>query len=505
LNVQRLGGPLAAAAAGAIAVAGFGDLPLLPLPILALAALCALWLRTPTPRRAAFVGFAFGAGFFLTGVSWVYVSLHDFGMMPAPLAGLATVLFCLYLALFPAATGYLQARFRAGPATRVLLVVPALWAVTEWLRGWLLTGFPWLNVGYSQVDGPLAGLLPLVGVYGVSFATLVIAGAVALTITRVRAAILHGAIAVAVVVIAAIAGGQAVFTQPVGSPVTVALLQGNVPQELKFVPGRFEATLQTYTALADRTQAKLIVFPETAIPRFLHQVDPAYLERLAAIARRNGGDALVGVPMRRDEGYYNAVLTLGTSPQQGYAKSHLVPFGEFVPPGFGWIVNVLQIPLSDFARGAADAKPLAIAGERVAPNICYEDAFGEEIIRQLPEATLLANVSNVAWFGDSLAPAQHLRISRARSIETGRYMLRATNTGVTAIIDDRGRVAARLPMFTEGVLEGTAQGRTGATPYVVLGNRGMLGMVVLALLAAVLIDHRRRLRGRGNANIRSGV
>ena len=503
--MRRLRGPLAAAAAGAIAVTGFGDLAVFPVPIAALAVLCALWLRAPTPRRAALVGFAFGAGFFLTGVSWVYVSLHDFGMMPAPLAGLATVLFCLYLSLFPAATGALQARFRAGPATRVLLVVPALWALTEWLRGWLFTGFPWLNVGYAQIDGPLAGLLPLVGVYGAGFATLVIAGGLALVATRARAALLPGAMAIAVVFAAGFAGSRIAFTQPAGSPVSVALLQGNVPQELKFVPGRFEATLQTYTTLAERTQAKLIVLPETAIPRFLHQVDPAYLDRFAAIAKRNGGDVLVGVPMRREEGYYNAVLTLGTSAQQGYAKSHLVPFGEFVPPGFGWIVNVLQIPLSDFERGAADAKPLAIAGERVAPNICYEDAFGEEIIRQLPEATLLANVSNVAWFGDSLAPAQHLRISRARSIETGRYMLRATNTGVTAIIDDRGRVTGRLPTFTEGVLEGTAQGRSGATPYVVLGNRGMLGIVVLALLAAVLLDRRRRLHGRVNADVRPGV
>ena len=248
-------------------------------------------------------------------------------------------------------------------------------------------------MGYSQIDGPLAGLLPLVGVYGTGFATVAVAGALALFATRSRAAVVRGAAGIAVIAVAAIAGGQAGFTQATGAPVTVALLQGNVPQELKFVPGRFEATLKTYTALAEGTQAKLIVFPETAIPRFLHQVDPVYIERLAAIAKRNGGDALVGVPLRREEGYYNAVLTLGTSAQQGYAKSHLVPFGEFVPPGFKWVVNVLQIPLSDFARGAADAKPLAIAGERVAPNICYEDAFGEEIIRQLPEATLLVNVS----------------------------------------------------------------------------------------------------------------
>jgi apolipoprotein N-acyltransferase len=476
--------------AGALAVAGFGDLPLVPVPLAALAALVWLWSREAAPRRAALIGFCFGAGLFLAGVSWVYVSLHTFGMMPAPLAALATLLFCLYLALFPAAVGWLQARFDAAPAVRLLLVIPALWMLAEWLRGWLFTGFPWLAFGYSQIGGPLDGLFPLVGVYGVSFATAVIAGAFALAARREPRTTAIGAASVVALVVASYAGGAVEWTRPAGPPITVALLQGNVPQALKFVPGRFESTLKTYADLAERTQAKLVVFPETAIPRFLHQVNPAYLEWLGILARRNDGDALVGVPVQDEHGYYNAVVTVGKSAPQRYAKSHLVPFGEFVPPGFGWIVNVLQIPLSDFNRGAPDARPLAIAGQRVAPNICYEDAFGEEIIRQLPEATLLVNVSNVAWFGDSLAPAQHLRISRARSLETGRYMLRATNTGVTAIIDDRGRVAARLPNFTEGVLEGGAQGREGATPYVRTGNLSMLAVAIAALLVAFALRRR---------------
>ena len=207
------------------------------------------------------------------------------------------------------------------------------------------------------------------------------------------------------------------------------------------------------------------MLPETAIPRFLDDVDPAYLETLTAPVAARGGDMLIGVPLLdRSRRYYNAVVSFGASPQQAYAKSHLVPFGEFVPTGFGWLVAMMRIPLGEFARGAADQQPLAVAGQRVAVNICYEDAFGEEIIRQLPAATLLANVSNVAWFGDSLAPAQHLRISRMRAVETGRYMLRATNTGVTAIVAPDGSVAGRLPSFTEGVLEGRVQGRTGATP-----------------------------------------
>jgi apolipoprotein N-acyltransferase len=481
--LRGAGAPLAAAAAGAVAVAGFGDLPLAPLPILCLAVLGWLWMRAPTPRAAAALGFVFGAAHFLAGVSWVYVSLHDFGMMPAPLAAVATLLFCLYLALFPAAVGWLQARIGGAHAARLLVAIPALWTLTEWVRGWLFTGFPWLAMGYSQIGGPLEGLLPVVGVYGATFAAALVAGALVLALRReLRGAALGLAVVVALGAAGA-AGSRIEWTRANGEPVSVALLQGNVPQELKFVPGRFEQTLKTYLALAEGTRARLIVLPETAIPRLLHQVDAAYLERFAAIARRNGGDVLVGVPLRDAGGYYNAVVTLGTAATQRYAKSHLVPFGEFVPPGFGWIVNVLQIPMSDFARGNGASRPLDIAGERVAPNVCYEDAFGEEIIRQLPDATLLANVSNVAWFGDSLAPAQHLRISRARALETGRYMLRATNTGVTAIIDDRGRVAARLPTFTEGVLEGNAQGRTGATPYVRSGNWPILAISVAALAA----------------------
>ena len=261
------------------------------------------------------------------------------------------------------------------------------------------------------------------------------------------------------------------WTTPRGDPVSVALLQGNIPQSLKFVPGRYQSTLATYARLAESTDARLVVMPETAIPRFLEAVDPEYLERLRRRAAAVDGDVLVGVPMRDTRGrYYNAVVSIGASPRQAYAKDHLVPFGEFIPPGFGWVLTILKIPLSDFSAGGAQQEPLVVAGQRVAVNVCYEDAFGEEIIRQLPEATLLANVSNVAWFGDSLAPAQHLRISRMRALETGRPMLRATNTGVTAIVDAQGKVLARLPQFTEGVLSGEVQGRTGATPYVLAGN-----------------------------------
>jgi apolipoprotein N-acyltransferase len=477
--------------AGATSVAGYGDWPLFPLPLAAMAVLAWLWSGATRPREAAAIGYAFGAGLFLVGVSWVYVSLHDFGMMPAPLAALATLLFCLYLALFPAAVGWLQARLSTSRALRALLVFPALWAIAEWLRGWLFTGFPWLTLGYSQVGAPLEGFFPVIGVFGVSFAACVVAGALSLLAGRDGKPALGAAIAV-VLLAAGFGLARVAWTTPEASPITVALLQGNVPQEMKFVPGRFEATIEAYAKLAEASRARLIVMPETAVPRFLDMVNPDYLDRLEQLGRRNDGHVLVGAPYRDRAGYYNAVVAFGASPPQIYAKSHLVPFGEFIPPGFGWVLNVLQIPMSDFSRGPTDGQPLRAAGERVAVNVCYEDAFGEEIIRQLPAATLLVNVSNVAWFGDSLAPEQHLRISRARSLETGRYMLRATNTGVTAIIDARGRVQARLPAFTEGRLEGEARGHTGATPYVRVGNAGVLAVALAALAVGVLAGRRGR-------------
>ena len=481
---------------GAVAITGFGNWHLFYLPLGALTVMVWLWLRAGSAREAASLGFAFGAALFLGGVSWVYVSLHDFGMMPAPLAALATLLFCLFLALYPTAVGYLQARIGGTPTVRALVLIPALWALAEWLRSWIFTGFPWLSLGYSQLDSPLAGYAPVAGVFGVSFLAALAAGCIALLVRRERPAWLGLGLLAAIA-----AGGFALakvsWTAPHGDPVSVGLLQGNIPLSLKFVPGRYQSTLATYARLAESTDARLVVMPETAIPRFLEAVDPSYLERLRVHAAQRNGDMIVGVPIRDTRGRaYNAVISIGSSPSQIYAKSHLVPFGEFIPPGFGWVIAILKIPLSDFSPGGTDQRPLAVAGQRVAVNICYEDAFGEEIIQQLPEATLLANVSNVAWFGDSLAPAQHLRISRMRALETGRWMLRATNTGVTAIVDSRGDVIARLPTFTEGVLNGKAQGRSGATPYVLAGNYPIVILSLLCIGAGIFSAQRRRMRSQ---------
>jgi apolipoprotein N-acyltransferase len=441
------------------------------------------------PGRCAWLGYWFGLGLYLAGASWVYVSLHQFGGMPVAIAGIATAGYCAFLALFPAAAGWLQARVPASPAARACLLIPAAWVLFEWMLSWILTGFPWLALGYAAPGWPLAGYGPLGGVYAISFVAVSIAGMLWLIAQR------RPYFLIPVVVLVGTGEGlrHVRWTEPVGEPVTAALLQGNIEQEMKFRPERAPRILETYARLAEESRARLIVFPETALPAFLDRIDPAYLARLEAAAKRNQGDLLLGVPIRGKGEYavgeyFNSVVSLGSSPRQAYHKVHLVPFGEFIPPGFGWVLRWLSIPLSDFSRGAPEQPPLAVAGQRVAVNVCYEDAFGAEIARALPEATLLVNVSNVAWFGDSIAPAQHLGIARLRAIETGRMHLTATNTGITAAIDRDGRVLARVPQFTEARLEVRAQGYSGATPYVRLRDWPIvlfsLGILVIAIIRA---------------------
>ena len=489
--LRRPGRAALALAAGAASLLGFSPTDLFWVWLAAATVLVHLWVSADSPRAAAWSGFWFGLGLFGSGVSWVYVSITQFGGMAAPLAILATLGFCAYLALFPALAGWLQARWRTTEAIRACIVIPAVWTFTDWLRGWLLTGFPWLAPGYTAIDTPLAGFGPLSGVHAMTLSALACAGLL-WCVTRRRSR--WPALAVLAALFGAGAGLRTIeWTEPAGAPVSASLLQGNIPQAIKFSPERYAHMLETYARLAEASHARLIVLPETAVPRYLDRVDPRYLARLESVARRNGGDLLLGVPTRSaTQDAYNSVVSLGTSPRQSYHKVHLVPFGEFVPPGFGWVVRVLSIPMSDFSSGESAQPPLAVAGQRVAINICYEDAFPEEIARRAADATLLVNVSNVAWFGDSLAPGQHLQIARMRSLELGRATLTTANTGITAAIDRDGRVIARLPQFVEAALDVAAPVYTGATPYARAGD--MLALVAILLLLAVA-----RLASHGSA------
>lgn len=438
------------------------------------AALFALLRQGKSPKEAAGLSFAFGMGFFLAGVSWVYVSLSVFGGMQWWLAGLAAFLFCAVLALCYALAGWLYKRWEPATFWQQAIYFAALIAAVDWLRGWLFTGFPWLALGYSQTPpSPLAGFAPLIGVYGLSLLVALLA-AFAL---RWR----WGLTALLLVLSLGAGLQRVVWTTPVGQPVTVALVQGNVPQDMKFQPGNFVRTLSLYLDLVARHPAQLIVLPETAIPAFYGQLPADYIAALKSAAQAGGGDVVFGTLTGEGDNYWNSAVSLGVSPSQIYSKSHLVPFGEMIPPGFSWFLQVSNIPMSAFTRGSEKQVPLAVAGQHVAVNICYEDVFGEEIIRALPQAGILANLSNTAWFGDSLAQPQHLQISRMRALETGRPMLRATNTGMTAIIAPDGKVQSALPPFTLGVLKGEVRAHKGMTPYARFGNWPALMLIMLLI------------------------
>lgn len=477
---------------GGLAALAFAPVGWLALIFLCLAGLLLLIDRA-SPRRAFLLGWLFGLGLFGMGVSWVYVSMAVYGGMPSWLAAFAVFLFCGVLALFPAVAAWAAVRYSGPGLFRALLVFPLMWTGTEWVRGWLFTGFPWLVAGYAQAPhGPLAGFAPIVGVYGVSWLGVLCAGALVWLLRAIR---LPGKwIAPLAALVLLLGAGEVLkqvdWTTPTGKPVSVALVQGNIPQSLKWQPAQASRTLADYADHVRASRAQLIVLPETAFPVFYEDLRPSYLAELRGLARERGADILAGVPTGDLAGdYFNSVASIGEESPQFYHKHHLVAFGEFVPPGFGWIVKVLHIPLSDFARGGKDQPPLKAAGQKVAVNICYEDVFGEEIIRPLPEATLLVNVTNDAWFGESLAGWQHAQMSQMRALEAGRYMLRATNTGVTAIIDEKGRVVSALPEFVTATLTGEAQGFEGMTPYARWGNAPVV-LLMLVLLAVIALRQR---------------
>ena len=475
-------------AAGVAAFAPLGGFPVAWLTLGGLYALLGPLADKRGPARAgALVGGLFGLGGFLAGVSWVFVSLSTFGGMPAPVAAFATLLFCAAMALYPALAGALFVRLAPPAGWRRALVFAALWTLAEWLRGWLLTGFPWLAAGYSQTPpSPLAGFAPLAGVYGVSLFTALTGALLAETLLggrrRGMRLIAGGALAALLLAGAALSGRG--WTTPEGEALRVALLQGNIAQDVKWRPERFEESLRAYYHLMRDNPAQLTVLPETALPVFFSEVPEDYLDALKQLAARNDGDLLFGIVTGDLTQYANSAVSLGASGKQRYDKAHLVPFGEFIPPGFAWFMDMAHIPMSAFTPGEKTQAPLRIDGHKIAVNICYEDAFGEEIIRALPDATLLLNISNVAWFGDSLAPAQHLQIARMRALETGRMMLRATNTGMTAIIGADGIVQAALPPFTRAALTGEVRAYAGSTPYVRWGNWPAVTVSLLLLAFA---------------------
>lgn len=470
--------------AGVLAVAGFAPFHVFPLPLLAMVLMFLLWSEQG-PGRAARDAWLFGVGLMGFGVFWLHVSIDEFGNVGTGLAVAATILFVLFIALYYALTGWLAARCPAPPALRLLLCFPGVWVMVEWLRSWLLTGFPWLSMGYAQIDTPLAGYAPLLGVFGVSWMAALSAGLIVLAIRGegVRWRWL-GALAAIWVVGAGLQ--QVAWTRALGEPLKVSLVQPNIPQALKWAPEMRLPTLDLYARLTrEQTDSDLVVWPETAVPDFLHRVDRELLLPLARERAELGQSLLVGIPvMNLDSGeYYNAAVVLGDGERQAYYKRHLVPFGEYLPfkPWLEPILGFMEIPMSDFSRGTGDSPLLDVAGLPAGVSICYEDAFGEEVVQALPQAAFLINMSNDAWFGDSLAPHQHLQIARMRALETGRPMVRATNTGISALIGPDGALNRTSPLLEFDVLVGRIQPMQGSTPFVLWGNAGVLCLVLLGL------------------------
>ena len=462
-----------AAIAGAALPLGFAPFGWFGLAPVLLACLFLSW-RGQDRREAARRGFIFGAAAFGAGTYWLYISIHVFGGSPLWLAVFLMLGLVMAMAVYIALAGALSALAGQLPpwATAVLLW-PAIWTLFEWLRGWFLSGFPWLSLGYGQIDGPLAAWAPLLGVYGLSWLTALLAGALACLVvggSRDRLAALG--LAAAIALGTALIQGQ-VYTQPAGEPLRVALVQGSIAQDRKWLPEQRRPTMALYRDLTfGIDDVDLVVWPEVAIPAMAHQVD-AYLDDLDEAARERDLALLLGILIYDfdAEEFHNSLLSLGRA-QGIYDKRHLVPFGEFFPvPGFirEWM-RLMSLPYRDTTPGERNQSPLVAAGVPFSPSICYEDAFGAEQRDFLPAALALVNVSNDAWFGDSIAPHQHLQIARMRALETGRYLLRATNTGITAIIDPAGRVVAGSPQFEAHVLRGQIQPRSGATPFIRYGN-----------------------------------
>jgi apolipoprotein N-acyltransferase len=475
-------GYLLAAAAGAALSLAFAPFSWWPLAILSPAILLYLW-QDASPRAAAWLGFYFNAGTFAVGTYWLYISIHGFGQAPVWLALAIMAALVAIMGLYHAALGYCVARWLPKQGhLRWLLGVPAAWVLIEWWRGWFLSGFAWLSLGYSQTDTVLAHLTPIFGVYGVSLMLLLNAGAV-VALLRSRARLLP-----AVVLIVPWLAGWAVskisWTQVSGSAVAVAIVQGAIPQDQKWLKSNRQTTLTRYRELTEQVLGTpLIVWPEAAPPDLANNLTD-YLGELYRSARARGSDILLGVPRASDDGeqYFNSVLALADG-VAWYDKTHLVPFGEFFPvPDFirTWL-RLRSLPYADFTAGAAAQPPLRAGGLNLAMTICYEDAYGSAQLSALRTADVLVNVTNDAWFGRSTARHQHFQIARLRAIESQRYLIRAANDGISAIISPTGAVVKQAPEFAPSILRATVEPRQGAVPYMYWGNGLVVSGAVLML------------------------
>ena len=484
---------LLAALAGILYTLAFAPFDFSYLALIALSLLFVSW-QNATPARALWRGYLFGLGAFGLGVSWVYISIHDFGGADPFSAGLLTGLFVAFWAWFPALAGYLSIKIGAvKPGLISMMVMPLVWLLVEYLRGYLvLNGFPWLQVGYSQLETPLAGYIPIVGVYGTGFLAVLTASTLVYLLQTKKHRLLLAATLAAVWLTGSVL--QTIkWTHAIGEPIRVSMIQGNIAQDQKWRPENRGNTLQYYKTMTEaHWDSAVIVWPETSIPAYLADVYDWFLLPLSDAARQHETDLIVSLPAHGNSEHerYNAVMTLGKETRM-YRKKHLLPFGEYLPwqPVSGFILNSLAIKLGDFTPGAIDQPLLTAGGYPFITSICYEDAFGDAGIQGMHDAAYLVNVTNDGWFGNSIEPHQHLQIARMRAMETGRFLLRATNTGVTAIVAPDGKIVSQAPQFTATVLTDVITPMGGMTPYARSGDKPAIYGMVLALLG--LISYRR--------------
>lgn len=475
---------LGAATTTAFAPFGFWLLaPLLVLPLLYIS-------LTVGPRDAAAHGFWYGFGFYLTGIYWIYISVHVFGNAALWIALLLMVGLALIMAGFVSLAAWLTNKLSQGEPWLLVIIAPAAWVVCEWIRGWFLTGFPWMGFGYGQIDSPLAGWAPVLGIYGVSFMVVVSAAAV---IAAILADTARGRMAgIGLVILPWLLGGilsVVEWTRPSGEPIRASIVQAGVSQDKKWDRDQLLPIMQYYhSTTLSMADSDVVLWPEVAIPSVNDRVE-SFIARVEDDARNNGQTVMFGILERSYERsvegrIYNSVILVGTEERQRYRKRHLVPFGEYfpVPPSVREWMKMQNLPHSDLTKGQ-DVQPLLVGadGTKYSAAICYEDAYGAEMLYALPEAEILINVSNDAWFGDSIAPHQHLEIARMRSLEFGRPAIRSTNTGISAFIDVDGKLLQTGKQFAPELMTGNVTPHQGSTPYVRVGNWFIIGLCLAIL------------------------
>lgn len=476
--------------AGSCLALAFAPFYSFPIAVLAPALLLYTWLNTK-PLPSFWYGYLYGLGFFGLSISWVYVSMHRFGGLAVPAASLLTLLFAAALALFPAVQGYLLNRFFPTTTTiKLLLAFPCSYALSDWLRSWLFSGFPWVLLGYSQTNSPLKGFAPIIGEYGLAFIITLCSALLLLSWLKIttQKKLRSGLLSLSLVVVISLLGlalTQIAWTKPHSKPITISLIQGNIPQQLKWQTDFLQPTLDRYLTLtSEHWDSDLIIWPEAAVP-IAAQYATDFLAYIAEQAKQHHTRVLLGIPEEADKvHYYNALYILGEG-QAHYYKRQLVPFGEYLPfpKQLEWLINYWQIPLSTMLPGQLTQSTLQANGFNIAPFICYEIAYAYLVEKIPPKTDFLVIVSNDAWFGESFAPAQHLQIAQFRALTTGRPAVVSTNNGVTAIIDEHGTVSQLLPQFVTAVLRGEIIARQGLTPILLIKSNTVI--ICLGLLLAI--------------------